>query len=379
MSREPTMTQRSEPSAAQAHEQTLARAHEQTLTQAHEQVATHERDIVVIGCSAGGVEALPRILQQLPPSLPAAVFIVQHLAPTGTPYLAGILERSAIIPVAWAEQGAPIKHGRVLIAPPDTHLLLLERHVHLAGGPRENHSRPSIDKLFRSAAATFGSRVIGVLLTGMLGDGVAGLRAIRDAGGAVIVQDPRDAAFPEMPGRALMAVKPDRTLPIDAIGAAIVEMVGQPVGVSIAPREIVLEAEIDREAQVSHDAQAAARKLDLIGPQTTLACPECHGPLWQVGGEESRRYRCYLGHVASASEMLQASAVEVESALWSAVRALHDRATTLETLAQDAKRIGNGQSSETYTKRAQEARQQAELARKFMLDLGHPADLGHTK
>jgi two-component system, chemotaxis family, protein-glutamate methylesterase/glutaminase len=329
-------------------------------------MTTHPRDIVVIGCSAGGVEALPRIAQQLPPDLEATVLIVQHLAPTGTPYLVSILERAAQLPVGWAEQGARIERRRIIVAPPDVHLVVADRHVQLTKGARENHARPSINKLFRSAAADYGSRVVGVLLTGMLEDGVAGLQAIRAVGGVVIVQDPLDAAFPELPTRALQVLAPDRTLPIDAIGPAVVALVGDDVTVVTPPEHVALEAQIDR--------QPVARpgELSSLGPQTSLACPDCHGPMWQVGDEALRRYRCYLGHVATASEMLNASAAEVDSALWSAVRALNDRATTLETLRDDASRIGNGQSAASYESRARETRQQVEIARQFVLELSRP-------
>lgn len=329
-------------------------------------MSTHPRDIVVIGCSAGGVEALPRIVQQLPPDLAGAILVVKHLAPTGTPYLVSILRRTSKVPVRWAEQGARIERGCIIVAPPDTHLILSNCHAQLTKGPRENHARPSINKLFRSAAAGYGSRVIGVLLTGMLEDGVSGLQAIREAGGIVIVQDPLDAAFPELPTRALQALVPDRTLPIDAIGAAIIALVGADVPIVPPPQHVALEAEIDRQVQ------ALPAELSSLGPQTLLACPECHGPMWQLGDEAHRRFRCYLGHVATEAEMLHASAVEVEAALWSAVRALNDRATTLETLRDDAARVGNGHSAESYASRARETRQQVEVARKFMLELSRP-------
>jgi len=329
-------------------------------------MTTHPRDIVVIGCSAGGGEALPRIVQQLPPSLPAAILVVQHMTATGTPYLVSILRRASRLPVEWAEQGAPIERGFIIVAPPDAHLVLADRRVQLTKGAREHHARPSINKLFRSAAADYGGRVIGVLLTGMLEDGVAGLQAIREAGGIVIVQDPLDAAFPEMPIRALQVLEPDRTLPIDAIGAAIIAFVGDDATIVAPPRHVAVEAAIDRQIQV------LPANMSSLGPQTSLACPECHGPMWQLGDENLRSFRCYLGHAVTAGEMLIASSVEVEAALWSAVRALNDRATTLETLATDATRIGNGQSAEAYEHRAREARQQVEIARQFMLDLARP-------
>jgi len=321
------------------------------------------RDLVVIGCSAGGVEALPRILQQLPRELDAAIFIVQHMAATSKPQLVAILGRGAQLPVVWAEQGAPVERGRVVVAPPDAHLVFVDGHIGLSGGAREHHARPSIDKLFRSAAAHHGSRVIGVLLTGMLDDGVAGLKAIRAAGGMVLVQDPADAAFPELPRRALLALEPDQTLALDAIGAALIALVGTPVAPVTPPADLVLEARMDEQGQGTPQA------MHELGPQTALSCPDCCGPMWQLGDEQHRRYRCYLGHVSSAHEVLAASAAEVEQALWSAVRALGERATTLETLATDAARIGNGQSAEGYAVRAREARAQVEVARRFMLEL----------
>lgn len=318
------------------------------------------RDTVVIGCSAGGVEALALLVQQLPADLPASVLIVQHLTPTGPRYLADILARSARIRVAWAEQGARLERGRVLVAPPDVHLLLEDDHVRLSRSARENHSRPSIDKLFRSAAAVRGSRVIGVLMTGLLDDGVAGLVAIRQAGGFVIIQDPASAAYPDLPATALRTVPPDRLPPLDAIGVEVVARVGEPVRPAAIPTDIALEAQVDLAGATTPDRMRA------LGPQTPMSCPECHGPTWAVGDEQGRRYRCYLGHVATARDLLDASSDEVERALWSAVRALNDRAMTLETLAADAV---HSALAETYAERAREARAQAELARAFMLSL----------
>lgn len=184
------------------------------------------RSLVVVGASAGGVTALPKLVQQLPADFPAAVCIVQHMAAVREPHLVDIIRRGSALPVAWAEQGEPIERGTVYVAPPDVHLLFVDDHIRLAKGPRVNHSRPSIDKLFRSAAAIHGAGVIGVLLTGMLEDGVAGLRAIQDAGGVVIVQDPEDAAFPDLPASALRAIEPDYTLALDGIGSVLTALAG---------------------------------------------------------------------------------------------------------------------------------------------------------
>jgi two-component system, chemotaxis family, protein-glutamate methylesterase/glutaminase len=182
------------------------------------------RDTITIGTSAGGVEALPRVLASLEPGFAASIFVVQHLSPNHDPFLVEIVQRGTRLPVCWAEQGERIELGHVYIAPPDHHLTIAEDHLRLDNGPPEIHSRPSIDRMFRSAASR-GSRVIGVLLTGMLHDGVDGLREIRKAGGLVIVQDPADAQFPELPTQALRAIKPDYILDLDAIGPALARLV----------------------------------------------------------------------------------------------------------------------------------------------------------
>jgi two-component system chemotaxis response regulator CheB len=306
-------------------------------------ITTHTRDTVVVGCSAGGVEALPRILQQLPSDLPAAVLIVQHMAATRTPYLVDILKRSSALPVQWAEQGSAIEPSQVIVGPPDVHMLVQDDHIQLARTARENYARPSIDKLFRSAAATRGNRVVGVLLTGMLDDGVSGLGAIREAGGLVVVQDPLDAAYP------------DRMLPIDAIGSALVSMVGHAVVPGSLSQTLLLEAEIDREGIVRPD------KVAQLGPQTTLVCPECHGPMWDVQDPKVRRYRCYLGHAHTARELLGTNAEQVETALWSAIRALNDRAVTLETMAMDAQRAERVGLRATRARRPGAGRARAQL------------------
>ncbi len=324
-------------------------------------IAPKHRDLVVVGTSAGGVEALPKLLAQLPGTFDASVVIVQHLGPRETPLLVHILQRSSTLPVTWAEQGERIEHGRVYVAPPDTHLTVHERHLRLSGGPRENFARPSIDRLFRSAAAHYGSRVIGVLLTGMMADGVSGLRAIGESGGRTIVQDPQDAMFSELPSRALAEITPDATLAIGQIGPALLSMIAEPAGDQLAPTRVLLESEFDRMGP------ASPREMDQLGDRVQQICPECGGPLWKVNGED--RWRCYLGHAVHARELLDATNDQLESALWSAVRALHERAATWESLSRDATVAGSDRVASDYALRAREARDQAEIARKFMLDL----------
>lgn len=193
-------------------------------------------------------------------------------------------------------------------------MLFQDSHFALSSGPRENHARPSIDKLFRSAAVAHGSRVVGALLTGMMHDGVAGLRAIQEAGGHTIVQDPTEAAYPELPGHALSAMTPNRVLPVDQIGPTIATLAGEPVPPRPIPTKLVLEAQIDAGTPVEPALLAE------LGFQTPIACPDCHGPTWRIRDEHPPRVRCYLGHANTALDILTAGSQQVELAMWTAIR-----------------------------------------------------------
>lgn len=320
------------------------------------------RDLVVIGASAGGVEAVPRVLSQLTPSFPAAVCIVQHLAPTSH-HLAEILQRSTSMPVAWGEHGDPVVPGRVYVAPGGIHMVLDGPRIALVGGPRENRARPSVSRLFRSAAAHYGARTIACVLTGMLDDGAAGAAAVKRSGGAVVVQDPADAAFPDMPAAALRATDADRVLPVDAIGAALILLSRHAATPVPVPPEVVEQAKLDLPGR--HTPEEIAP----LGPQVPVACPECHGPLWEVGDERQRSYRCYLGHAVTAETIVAMKSSEVERSLWAAVRALQERASTLAKLANDAHRIGVGLAAAEYERRSAETRADAERAREFLMEM----------
>jgi two-component system chemotaxis response regulator CheB len=185
-------------------------------------------DIIVVGASAGGVEALSSLVADLPPDLAASVFVVLHVPPMGISVLPDILRRRSPLPVHHPEDGDPIVPGRIYVAPPDHHLLVSPSTVRLGRGPKEHGLRPAVDTLFRSAAAAYGSRVVGVVLSGTLDDGAAGLQAIKGRGGLAVVQDPVDALYPGMPKNALALDRPDLLLPIAEIGGALVTLVGLP-------------------------------------------------------------------------------------------------------------------------------------------------------
>jgi two-component system chemotaxis response regulator CheB len=212
-------------------------------THVGEAIVAGRRDIIVIGASAGGVEAISRILGDLPGDLPAAVFVVIHTTPHGPSVLPEIFSRAGPLPAAHARDGEVIGRGRIYVAPPDFHMMLDRRKVRLLRGPMENHARPAIDPLFRSAALHCGPAVAGVILTGYLDDGAAGLVAVKARGGVAIVQDPRDARAPSMPRNALEQVEPDYLLPLDRIGAALVDLAHDPVEPESQPASPPVEIE----------------------------------------------------------------------------------------------------------------------------------------
>ncbi|MBZ0231493.1 MAG: chemotaxis protein CheB [Deltaproteobacteria bacterium] len=247
------------------------------------------RDVVVMGASAGGLEVLTTILAGLPERFPATVTIVQHRPPDASNRLRDLLGRETKLPIEWAEQGGRHEPGRVYLAPPDLHLTFSDGHFNLTASARENHARPSINRLFRSAAAHYGSRTIGVLLTGLLDDGVAGLVAISRVGGQTVVQDPATATAPELPRNGITAVPTSRVTSPHAIAAVLVEAVTSPAPGNAVPERIRLESEIDLRT-------ARPEELDRIGERTATTCSECGGPLWRVPDGGPLRYRCFLGH-----------------------------------------------------------------------------------
>jgi two-component system, chemotaxis family, protein-glutamate methylesterase/glutaminase len=286
------------------------------------------RCIVAIGASAGGVYALKRLVRDISPDIPAALLIVQHVGPTS--YLGDILGRAANMPVANAASGMKVENGHIFVAPPGAHLLLHNDHMLLRRGPRENLARPAIDPLFRSAACSFGGRVIGVVLTGSLSDGTAGLRAIKMCGGVSVVQDPDDAAVPDMPLSALQNVEIDHCVALSEMAGLLHRLASEMAGPTLEiPPVIRLEAAI---AAQEHGTMEQTEGQ--LGTPSTFVCPECHGPLWEIEDGPITRYRCHTGHAFGADVLMQAQADDAEQALWSLLRAHQQRAELAKRMAK---------------------------------------------
>ena len=288
--------------------------------------ALNRRDLIVIGTSAGGVEALQTIVRGLPSDLAAAVLIVMHTSPQGPYLLPEILRHAGTLRVASIIEGAPIEPATIYVAPPDHHLVVKGERLHLVRGPKENRSRPAVDPLFRTAAAAYGPRVIGVILTGMLDDGTAGLSAVRQRGGIAVVQDPADALYSSMPESALRYVGSDFTRPIHEIAALLARLVNEPAETAEPPP---LTRLIEIESNFVGMEPMNMRDMDTIGSHAGVSCPECHGPIWKITDGTLQRYRCHVGHAYTAQAMVEGQIEAQETHLWQALRLMKERVSLI--------------------------------------------------
>jgi two-component system chemotaxis response regulator CheB len=328
------------------------------------------RDIVVVGASSGGVEAIGRVLGGLPRDLDAAIFVVMHTSASAPALLAQILARESLLPVATAVDGEPIARGRVRVAPPDLHLTLTATHVALDRGPPQNRMRPAIDALFRSAAACHAAAVIGVVLTGNLSDGSAGLAAIKRCGGFSIVQSPEDALFPDMPRNAIEADEPDDVVPLVAIAGRIVAAVAQMAPAVEVPADIGIEA-----ATALRLGENSVVQNDRVGQRAPFSCPGCGGPLWRLA-QGPARFRCQIGHTYDERILLAAKTSEAVGALWIAVRTLDERARLLGGMAERNRQAARTLTADQYLFREEELRDASRTVRELIERLSRPAPTG---
>jgi len=338
-----------------------------------------QHDIIVIGASAGGVEALTQLVAALPENLPAAVFIVLHIPAEGTSVLPRILNRAGPLHAVHPIDGQAIQKGHLYVAPPDQHLLLKPGYIHLTRGPRENGHRPAVDPLFRSAARAYASRVIGVVLSGALDDGTAGMVAVKMRGGICVVQDPNDALYPGMPQSAIDNVAVDYIVPIAQMGNMLFQLSQTPTSDDVEtplPESELIAVEIDM-AELDEDAM---QEEEHPGKPSVYGCPECGGTLWEIQEGELFRYRCRIGHAYSAQTLLAEQSEALEEALWVALRALEESASLANHMAERAAKRGSKHSAEQFSEQAKEARDRAEIVRQALkygtLTLGGDKSIG---
>ncbi len=321
------------------------------------------RDIIVVGASAGGVETLSNLVRGLPEDFPAAIFIVLHISPQSPSMMPKILQRAGKLPVVAPSDHDPIRPGTIYMAQPDHHLLVEANEVRVVRGPRENRHRPAIDPLFRSAAFTFGPRVIGVVLTGALDDGTGGLKQVKARGGLAIVQDPEEAFFPSMPQSALQHVRVDHILPVAEIGPVLARLAGEPISEKDVPapsHELELEiglTRMDRNVLHAHERP---------GTSSIFSCPECKGVLYELDDGGIMRFRCRTGHAYSAETVLAEQAEALEAALWIALNTLEESANLSRRLADRARENGHPRLVERYAGKVRDAEARAEILRRVL-------------
>lgn len=321
-------------------------------------------DIVVIGASSGGVEALTRLAGGLPSDFPAAVFVVIHFPEDVPSVLPRILGRTGLLKAVHPEDGDAIETGRIYVAPPDFHLLVERGLVRVRRGPRENRHRPAVDPLFRTAALAYGPRVVGVVLTGARNDGTAGLQAVKQRGGVAVVQDPDDALFPGMPESALEYVDVDHCLPLEKIPRLLVQLAGEPAeeeGAYPVPEDIELESKMAGLDPTVLDSDQRP------GKHSHFTCPECAGPLYEMQQGDLLRFRCRVGHAYTAESMLDEKSEELEQALYVALNTLEENALMADRLAARS-REHHGHAAARFEKRAEDARQHAKIIRRVLTD-----------
>lgn len=317
-------------------------------------------NIVVIGASAGGVEALLTIVKKLPVDFPAAIFVVLHVAPLGKSVLPALLSRAGLMPAIHSKDREPIQPGHIYVAPPDYHMVVKHGYIRLSRGPKENGHRPAADPLFRTAAAAYGPHVVGVVLSGTRDDGTAGLLEIRKAGGITIAQDPNDAAYPGMPKSAIETMKVDYILSANDIPATLQQLAHDPIKIN----EWTFEN--SSSPDVAEIEGSELEKLRPIGVPSSYVCPDCGGVLWETEEKGLVHFRCRVGHAWGPESLLEEQAESLEEALWVALRALEDHASLSTRIAKSAHERLRDSLAVRFEKQAADIQRRAGVIRRLL-------------
>src|SRR4051812_23341761 len=320
------------------------------------------KDIVVIGASAGGMDALQKVVSRFPADLPAAVFIVWHLSPGLKTILPSVLNKSGPLRAGHPSDGDRIERGLIYVAPNDHHMLVENGYIRVTKGPKENRFRPAVDPLFRSAAYVYGPRVIGIVLTGALDDGTAGLWTIKLRGGTAIVQEPAEALMRSMPLKALENVEVDYKLPVAQIGEVVGRLAREqaPPAPAVDPKE---QEKTENEIRIAEENDAMERHVMDHGDLSPFTCPECHGVLTSIHEGKIVRFRCHTGHAFSASTLLNSTTEQVEERLWDAVRALDETVMLLNSIGEEFAKTGNTRAAERCFDQARDAHERSQPIR----------------
>ncbi|TSD62905.1 chemotaxis protein CheB [Inquilinus sp. KBS0705] len=330
------------------------------------------KNIIVVGASAGGIKAVSELINKLPADLPIAVFIVIHMSKySQASVIVKTLGKLTSYKCLIAEDGAAVQAAHIYLAPADRHLLIKTGKAHLIYGPHENRWRPSIDVLFRSAAAAYGSSVIGVILSGLLDDGTSGMSAIKRSGGICIVQEPSEAEYNDMPLNVIHNVAVDHQVLVQDMGYIIADIVSKPQAHQPIPDDVKIEADIT-ERLVSN-----INDLKQLGHHSDFTCPDCGGSLWEIGSNGHKRYRCHTGHVYTAAALLQKQGEEMEESIWISIRMLEERRNLLMNMSATSK--GSPGLISDYERRSDELSVHIERLKSLLISIVKtgPVDEGY--
>lgn len=324
------------------------------------------RRIIVIGASAGGFDAIAQVVEALPVTMNAAVFIVIHLAKTSSSdVICHHFQQRSHHPCRIPQDNDSIEAGTIYLAPADFHLLITPGSIRLTKGPHENRWRPSIDVLFRSAAVAYGPAVTGVILSGMLDDGTSGMSAIKRCGGTCIVQEPTEADFSDMPLNVLNHVNVDYQVPVADIPYILDDLLSKPLKARLpVPEDVQLEADITRRMSSN------ISDMEKLGIRSNYVCPDCGGGLWLITGEVQPRFRCYTGHVYTENVLLQKQTEQLEESLWVSIRMLQERRNLLVNMEHRENESGRNFVAKDYQIRADELTAHIERLRDLLISIG---------
>lgn len=327
------------------------------------------RDIIVIGASAGGFEALKKLVRGLPGDLQASIFIVWHMSPFVKGFLPDVLNRENTLQAAHAIDRERIQKRRIYVAPPDHHLLVEPNHVRITKGPKENRFRPAVDPLFRSAAYSYNWRVIGVVLSGSLDDGTAGLWNIKHHGGLAVVQDPNDAEVRSMPENAMREVEVDYSVPVSEMGDLLARLVNETAAAAEEVPEVFIEENKLTQVEIRIAAEGNAFEAGIMnfGELTPYTCPECQGVLTRLKDGKRARFRCHTGHAFSADSLLANVTGHIEERLWSVIRGIEESIRLLNHLGNHYTETNQPAMAALYFKKGHEAEARAKLVREALL------------
>jgi two-component system, chemotaxis family, protein-glutamate methylesterase/glutaminase len=329
--------------------------------------------IVVIGASAGGLNTMIELVGQLNPAINAAFFVVLHLSSKSiSGYLAHRLQAHTDLKCIIAMDTLPLRRGYLYVAVPNYHLLIGEEEISLGHGPVENRWRPSIDVMFRSAAANHSTRTIGIVLTGMLDDGTSGMSAIKRSGGITIVQDPNEAEFPDMPLSVISNVDVDHCVSVSEMGALLSELTSLP-----PPEKQEAPADISAEAKMNERMTTAIAESLTLADKTVFTCPDCGGVLFKHEQDRIERYKCHTGHSYTERDLFLKQSEETEASLWYAIRSLEQRKLMLESIAKKYTATGSKRIAGEYKKTVSEMETHINhLKNVLMANLEMPSDTG---